>query len=281
MTRARLLLMLMISAMASPAFAQFDLSGSYNAIFHEDQPERVPGPSLGDYVGLPINDSARAFAEAWDASRLTVPEHQCRAHSSPYILRGPLNMRIWEERQADTQQVLAIHLDLSNFQQRRTVWMDGRPHPSPVAEHTWMGFSTGRWEGDTLVVSTSHIKQMWHRRNGVPQSDLVKLTERFTLHGPVMTYVTIAEDPVYLTEPLVRTANMLRNPRPLAPQQLLYPCTAVVELADQPRGAVPHYLPGENPFLKEFGASQKLPDEAVRGGAVTMYPEFAQRLRQR
>lgn len=266
---------------ATPSSAQIDISGSYNAIFHEDQPERIPGPSLGDYLGLPINESARAFAEAWDASRLTVPEHQCRAHSAPYIMRGPLNMRIWEERDAETQQIVATHVDISNFQQRRTIWMDGRPHPSDLAEHTWMGFSTGRWDGDALVVTTSHIKQMWHRRNGIPQSDHVKLTERFILHGTVLTYVTMTEDPVYLTEPLVKTTNMLRNPRPLPPQQLLYPCTAVVEIADQPRGAVPHYLPGENPFLKEFAAEHKLPEEATRGGAATMYPEFQQQLRSR
>lgn len=128
---------------SSRAGAQADLTGSWNGFFHEDQPERIPGPSLGDYLGLPINDSARAFAEAWDASRLTIPEHQCRAHSSPYILRGPLNMRIWEERHPQTQQIVAIHQDISNFQQRRTFWMDGRPHPSAYAEHTWMGFSTG------------------------------------------------------------------------------------------------------------------------------------------
>ena len=277
----RLAVVIIGCGLASPASAQFDITGNYNAIFHEDQPERIPGPSLGDFLGLPINDSARAFAEAWDASRLTVPEHQCRAHSAPYIMRGPLNMRIWEERHRETQQVVAIHVDISNFQQRRVVWMDGRPHPSALAEHTWMGFSTGRWDGDTLVVTTSHIKQMWHRRNGIPQSDLVRLTERFTVHGSVLTYVTITEDPVYLTETLVKTTNMLRNPRPLAPQQLLYPCTAVVELADQARGAVPHYLPGENPFLKEFGAKLKIPDEATRGGAATMYPEFGQRLRNR
>jgi hypothetical protein len=267
--------------MPSSVMAQFDLTGSYNAIFHEDQPERIPGPSLGDYVGLPINESARAFAEAWDASRLTVPEHQCRAHSSPYILRGPLNMRIWDERNKETQQVVAIHLDISNFQQRRIVWMDGRPHPSNNAEHTWMGFSTGRWDGDVLVVTTTHIKQMWHRRNGVPQSDQVTLTERFALHGTVMTYVTITDDPVYLTESLVKTTNMLKNQRPLPPQQLLYPCSAVVEIADQPRGAVPHYLPGENPFLEEFAEEQKLPEAATRGGAATMYPEFQTVLRTR
>lgn len=275
-------LLLATATLGSPstAAAQFDITGSYNALFHEDQPERIPGPSLGDYLGLPINDNARAFADAWNPSRLTVPEHQCRAHSSPYILRGPLNMRIWDERHAETQQVVAVHIDISNFQQRRTVWMDGRPHPSANAEHTWMGFSTGRWDGDTLVVTTSHIKQMWHRRNGLPQSDRTRLTERFTLHGPVLTYVTITEDPAYLTEPLVKTTNMLRNPRPLQPQQLLYPCTAVVELADQPRGAVPHYLPGENPFLTEYAAQIRVPEAATRGGAATMYPEYQQLLRR-
>jgi hypothetical protein len=258
--------------------AQADLGGSYNTLLHEDQPERIPGPALGDYLGLPINDSARAFAEAWDASRLTVPEHQCRAHSSPYILRGPLNMRIWDERDPQTERIVAIHIDISNFQQRRIVWMDGRAHPSANAEHTWMGYSTGRWEGDTLVVTTTHIKQMWHRRNGLPQSDRVTLTERFFLHGAVLTYVSITDDPVYLTEPLVKTTNMLRNPRPLAAQQLLYPCASVVELADQPRGAVPHYLPGENPFLQEFATENRLPQEATRGGAATTYPEFRERL---
>src|SRR6185436_4835338 len=84
---------LLVAGAASRASAQADLTGSWNGFFHEDQPERIPGPALGDYLGLPINESARAFAEAWDASRLTIPEHQCRAHSSPYILRGPLNMR--------------------------------------------------------------------------------------------------------------------------------------------------------------------------------------------
>src|SRR6185436_4264531 len=218
--------------LAVPAGAQVDLTGNWGALFHEDQPERVPGPSLGDYLGLPINDQARAFAEAWDASRLTIPEHQCRAHSSPYIYRGPLNLRIWDERDPQTQQIVAIHQDLSNFQQRRIIWMDGRAHPSEHAGHTWMGFSTGAWEGDVLVVRTSHIKQMWHRRNGLPQSDRTTLTERFMRHGDVLTYVTMTEDPVYLTEPLVKSTNLQRNPRPLTPEQLLYPCQSVVEIAD-------------------------------------------------
>ena len=71
---------------------------------------------------------------------------------------------------------------------------------------------------------------------------------------------------------------MLLNPRPLTPQQLLYPCQSVVEIADQQRGAVPHYLPGENPFLAEFREQSHLPEIATRGGAETMYPEFQKKL---
>ena len=258
----------------SPALAQFDITGSYNALFHEDQPERIPGPSLGDYLGLPINDSARAFAEAWDASRLTVPEHQCRAHSSPYILRGPLNMRIWDERDRETQQIVAIHLDISNFQQRRMVWMDGRPHPSKLAEHTWMGFSTGRWEGDALVVTTTHIKQMWHRRNGVPQSDQVTLTERFALHGTVMTYVTITDDPGVSHRAAREDHQHAAEPPPAAP------ATAALSLlggrgdrrsAARRRAALPA---GREPVPQGVRRRQKLPRRPRAAAPPRCTPSF-------
>ncbi|MGH9147031.1 MAG: hypothetical protein ACRD1Q_10000, partial [Vicinamibacterales bacterium] len=65
-----LCLVVALLAITAPAAAQAELSGHWGGIFHEDQPERIPGPALGDYLGLPINDHARAFADAWDASRL-------------------------------------------------------------------------------------------------------------------------------------------------------------------------------------------------------------------
>ena len=55
--------------------------------------------------------------------------------------------------------------------------MDDRPHPGPNAPHTWMGFSTGRWDGDMLIVETTHLKQGWIRRNGIPMSDRATMTE--------------------------------------------------------------------------------------------------------
>ncbi len=51
-----------------PLFGQYDLTGEWGARYHEDQAERIPGPELGDYLGLPITDAARlrgATAGRW------------------------------------------------------------------------------------------------------------------------------------------------------------------------------------------------------------------------
>src|SRR5204863_232120 len=89
----------------------------------------------------------------------------------------------------------------------RIIYMDGRPHPSPNAPHTWAGFSTGTWEGDVLTIKTTHLKEGYVRRNGLPRSDLATLTEHWLLRGDVLTVVTIVTDPVYLTEPFIRSTG--------------------------------------------------------------------------
>src|SRR3954471_5570177 len=82
-----------------------DLSGEWAPRFHEDQPERIPGPDIGDYAGLPITDAARLRGEAWSASLLTLPEHQCKPHPSTYGFRGVGNLRIWNVTDDATQQL--------------------------------------------------------------------------------------------------------------------------------------------------------------------------------
>jgi hypothetical protein len=267
---------LALAAIASaPAYAQGpDLSGVWQPRYHEDQPERIPGPELRDYLGLPINDAARQFADSWDSSRIALPEEQCRVHVSPYILRGPLNLRIWYEKHPQTQEVIAIKMYSSTYEQTRTIWMDGRSHPGPNAPHTWMGFSTGRWDGDMLVVETSHIKQGWIRRNGVPMSDRARMTEYVVTSGDMMTHAFVLVDPVYLAEPLVKSQEFFKAPRELPAGTWLWVCEPVVEIATQNEGDVPAYLPGEHPFTGEFESKYRVPEIAVRGGPETMYPEF-------
>jgi hypothetical protein len=231
---------------------------------------------LGDYLGLPINDAARLFAESWDASRLTLQEHQCRVHVAPYIYHGPLNLRIWEEKDPVTQQVFAIKNYIRTYEQTRTIWMDGRPHPSRYAPHTFMGFSTGTWDGHTLTVTTTHLKQGWLRRNGVPESDQTTLYERFTRHGRNLLHTVIITDPVYLAEPMIRTTDFALSDADVANWR--WPCEYVEEISGRAKGEVPSYLPGENPYLKEFIERSPAPAGAAGGGPDTIYPEYQVRL---
>jgi cyclase len=253
--------------------AQILLDGEWSPQFHEDQPERIPGPELVDYLGLPINDAARQRAESWDASRLTLPEEQCRVHVAPYIYRGPLDLRIWQEKDPETQQVIAIKNYISTWSQFRTIWMDGRPHPPDYAPHTWMGFSTGKWEGDVLTVATTHLKTGWVRRNGVVMSDQATMTEHFIRHGDYLTHVMILKDPAYLTEPLIKTEDFLLNLH-ASDASWVYHCRSAEEIANRPKDQIPNYLPGENPFLREFSSRHGVPENAALGGAETMYPEY-------
>lgn len=258
--------------MSAPVFAQVDLAGTWTPRFHEDQPERIPGPEIGDYLGLPINDAARHWADSWSASRVTLPEHQCQVHVAPYIFRGPLVLRVWEEREPESQKLIAIHEYIQVYEQYRTIWMDGRPHPPEYARHTWMGFSTGVFQGSMLTVTTTHIKQGWIRRSGVPESDRATLTEHYLRHGEYMTHMSMVNDPVYLTEPLVKTQDFVLDTA--FQGNWLYPCESVEEIVGRAKDDVPNFFPGENPFLKEFAQKHGIPVEATRGGAETMYPEY-------
>ncbi len=262
--------MLLVVTLAIPAVAQLDPSGEWAPLFHEDQPERIPGPEIGDYLGLPINAASRLRADTWDASLLTLPEHQCKPHPSDYAWRGPANLRVWKEVDKESQKLIAYHTHISWEAPERTIWMDGRPHPPDYAAHTWQGFSTGKFEGDILTITTTHLKNGWIRRNGVPRSDRATVTEHLIRHGDFLTVAVIINDPVYLTEPFIRTTDFQGDARQeIAP----YPCEAVVEVV-RPKGSVPSHLPNANHFIDEFPATYGLPVEAPRGGAETMYPEY-------
>lgn len=245
-----------------------DFSGFWALRFHEDQPERVPGPELGDYLGLPLTDAARLRAQTFDASWLTLPEWQCRPHPADYIWRGASPPQISREIDPVSRQTVAFHAEWLRSVDR-AVYLDGRPHPSPHAPHTWAGFSTGRWAGDVLRVTTTHLKEAFIRRNGVPRSDRATLTEYWIRHDDILTVATIIHDPVYLTEPFIRTTDFELD---LHQQLPPYPCE-VVEEVDRPRGVIPHNPIGTRPEM-EFARRHNLPVDAARGGAETMYPDF-------
>ena len=255
----------------SPAFAQVSFVGDWSGRYHEDQPDRVPGEEPGDFSGLPINDAARMFGDSWDVARHSVLEHQCAPYTLPYMFFGPNQFRIWETKNPDTQELVSIEMYMGTYQQRRSIWVDGRPHPPEYAPHSYMGFSTGEWNGDTLTITTSHIKAGYFRRGGMPASDRTVVVEHWIRHGNVLSQITIATDPVYLTEPYIRSQEFVQMDR--GNQNWLYNCEYAMELPKD-KNEVPHYLPGQNPWLGEFEAKHAMPKEGVRGGAETLLPDW-------
>ena len=263
-----------IALCATPALGQVNLAGQWTGFYHEDEPDRLPGPELGDYGGLPLNDANRMRAQAWSASILSVPEYQCRVHPVDYASRFA-QIRIWETVDADTQQLIAIHVQHFAWNTVRTIWMDGRPHPPEYAQHTAMGFSTGEFVGNVLRVRTTHLKEGWLRRNGVARSWNAVVTEHFTRHDDILTWGVYVDDPTYLEEPFMRNRDYTFSP---SGRMGPYPCESVIE-TDLPEDYFPHYLPGENPYLIEYSRNHDIPYEATLGGAETMYPAYVETIR--
>jgi glyoxylase-like metal-dependent hydrolase (beta-lactamase superfamily II) len=252
-----------------------ELLGEWAGKYHEDQTDRIPGDVQGDFSGVPLNDAARMYAESYDVRRVVLLEHQCAPYNLAHIFRGPMQFRVWEEKDPATQQIIAYNEFLGTYQQFRKIWMDGRPHPPEYAPHTFMGFSTGEWHGDVLTVTTTHIKKEFYRRSGIPSSDLTTVVEHYIRHGNLLTHVMIATDPVYLSEPYINSEEFVLMER--GNQNWLYNCEYAMEVPTD-KNKVPHFLPGKNPFMKDFSDKFGLPFDAIWSGAESTYPEYMSKI---
>jgi hypothetical protein len=103
----------------------------------------------------------------------------------------------------------------------RRIFMDGRAH-DPNAVDTWLGDSTGHWEGDTLVVETvGQTDRSWLDQAGVPHSADMKVTERFTRTDlGHMDIVNIIDDPKTFT----KTWSFTTHPTLLRGELIEYIC---------------------------------------------------------
>ena len=272
----RTLLAIGVLALASPAFAQTDFMGNWRPL-----PRNQDGSGLtGDLAGVPVSDAARWRVQSWSPEDFDVTEWACRPHAWAYSLEGPLSaLRFWADIDQATQKVIAYRGHLNMQEQESTIWMDGRPHPPANALHTWSGFSTGEWDGDTLVVTTTHLKESYLRRTGLMQSDQATVRTRWRRVGNYLQATVIIYDPVMMTEPYTRSTMMWVNDP--AMNMSPYPCEEATETAI-PRGTVPHFLPGASPLpgldknvTDRFGT----PYEPRLGGAQTMFPEYITKIR--
>ena len=262
-------LLMAVSFVAQPARAEVDLSGSWASTAMGDDILL-----LTDFTGIPYNEAGRERGLSYSQSQISIPERVCSFYTQTQLFGGPFGLKILKQAGKDgktTAWVLAGWEDRSPM----TIWLDGRPQASASAPHDKTGFTTGQWEGDTLVSYTTHMKSGFIRRNGAPHSDQATMTIHYILHDDLLTLAAMLEDSVYLSEPLYwsRTFRRSRNNVEL----LDGPCVQGYEGVEE--GVVPHDLPGKNPFTDEMAKGYHIPVYASLGGAETMYPEFRKKMK--
>ena len=258
--------------------AMVELAGSWTMSNEEELLIRVdPGPELGNFTGFPLNAAGRQKALSWNSTIQAVPEHQARPHPAQYSMRGPgPDFHMSEVIDPVSRRLIAYTITGLFENANRTIWLDGRPHPSEFAEHLWNGFSTGVWENGMLKVTTTHMKQAFLQRNGIPSSPYAVMTEYFIRHGNLLMMISQVDDPIYLEEPMIRSSTWRWNPGQR--EQPIGQVEIAEELPDIKLGDVPHYPLGTR--HPEYADANGLPFEATLGGKETLYPEYVERLKQ-
>ena len=181
-----------------------DIAGEWR--LDNNEQDTTAQPPLGDYLGIPFNDAGRQRSDTTAESLWGTPEYQCRPHSAPHQWRGLGGARILKEQDPLTRNVSVYHVQFMRSLDR-PIFMDGRPHPPAYAPHSWTGFSTGEWVGNTLKVTTTHLKDGYLKRGGPQTSDMLTMTEYITRHDEILTIVTVVDDPIYMDEPYVESTT--------------------------------------------------------------------------
>jgi len=275
----RLLLALAAMLASVPVFTQParpatppDISGEWRLENNEE--DTTAQPPLGEYLGIPFNEAGRLRSDTTAESIWGTPEYQCRPHSAPHQWRGLGGARILKEQDPLTREVKVYHIQFMRSLDR-PVFMDNRPRPPAWAPHSWTGFSTGEWVGNTLKITASHFKDGYLKRGGPQVSDMYTMTEFITRHGELLTIVSVTDDPVYQDEPYVQSTTYQIDPTGSVAMETCNG-SSFAENGGTDRHHVPHFLPGQNAsaraeWLKE---DNWIPEVAALGGVKTTYPEY-------
>ena len=145
------------------------------------------------------------------------PAHDCRPQGVP---RAGMNGILVVQ----TPQLIAVLYEAAPYSTYRLIFTDGRPHPDPDdLEPSFWGHSTGRWEGNTLVVDTVGLtEESWVGGGGATgrnmytsiHSDKLHVIERWTRDGDVLTNDVVADDPVAFSKPWVIGPRRVRHASP-------------------------------------------------------------------
>jgi len=156
-----------------------------------------PSPDKLRISEVPMLPWTRALLEYRLENQLE-PHTRCKPSGGPRQFLTPYGVEIVE--MPDLKQI--IIMDLGGPHTYRAIYMDGRPHPANF-QPTYYGHSTGRWEGDTLVIDTVGFNEkFWIDRQGTPHTEKLHMTEKLTRTDyNTMKYEVTIDDPGAYTKP--------------------------------------------------------------------------------
>jgi hypothetical protein len=163
---------------------------------HSAQRDMPGGLGVVEGDTIPYLPEAAAKKKEHFANRAALdPLGKCFLPGVPRATYLPFPFQI-----AQTAKHIAIAYEFAHTM--RIIYTDGTPHPGPL--DFWMGDSRGRWEGDTLVVDTTHFNdRTWFDRAGNFHSEALHVIERYTLAdgGRLINYEATIEDPKVFARP--------------------------------------------------------------------------------
>jgi hypothetical protein len=147
----------------------------------------------GSFGGLKLKPAALKAAADWKPEQEMTVSRACARPSIVYATQGPFPFEILQGTEF-------IIFRYEYFDLVRIIFMDGRAHPGPEAAHSKVGHSIGHWEGDELVVDTTHLQSATITNNGLDHSDNVHVVERFkrSPDGKTLMSTMWFEDPAVL-----------------------------------------------------------------------------------
>jgi hypothetical protein len=205
---------------AAQADAPFDLTGYWVSVITQNWRYRMVVPPKADYMGIPLSLEAKKVADAWDPAKDEAAGEQCKGYSAAAIMTNPERLHItWQDNQT-----LRMEVD-AGTQTRLLHFGDWK---SSAAAPTWQGDSVASWspraglafasspKARSLKVTTTNMRLGYLRKNGVPFSASATLTEYFDAfqepEGETwMTVTTMVQDPVYLENPLILSAQFRKE----------------------------------------------------------------------
>ena len=151
--------------------------------------------NVGQRSYFPFTEAAIAARAEWDP--IDNFAERCEPEGMPRIMRNPHPFEF-----VDQGAEIALVSELYDLV--RTIHMDRREPPAE-APASPLGYSTGRWDGNTLIVATSRINWPYFDNIGTPQSAAVEMLERFTVSDDQtrLDYTLTVTDPLTFSEPAV------------------------------------------------------------------------------